>query len=222
MSTSKHILFVAATQIEIKTIKKWWDDYAHLHPDLSLTFLITEVGMPWTVYHLTKELMERNYDLIVQIGIAGAYNRDLEIGDVVAVLTEIHGDLGYEEVDETVQALDEFSGEYDRVITNMSLNKWFTFEIPKVIGLTVDTTSGIIETVERRTWQYGADIESMEGFAFHLVASQFKVPYVQIRAISNPIEQRNKDHWDIPFALKNLNHFLVFEFIPSLELLNYV
>ncbi len=216
MNADTHILFVAATSMESKFFKNWWDDNAHHYPHLKLSFLVSGVGMTWTTFNLTKDLLKHTYEYVVQIGIVGAYNRDLKIGNVVAVLTEIHGDLGFEELDGSVTALEEFSGENDRIITNLQLNKQFTFEIPKVIGVTVDTTSGKIDTAERRKWQYNADVESMEGFALHLVASQLKVPYLQIRSVSNYVEQRDTELWDIKLALRSLNHFLTEEFIPSL------
>ena len=36
-----------------------------------------------------------------------------------------------------------------------------------------------------------------------------KVNFVHIRAISNYVEPRNKEGWDIPLALDNLSEFLV-------------
>jgi|SRR5690554_1789257 len=210
------ILFVAATTMEMKFFKSWWDDHAHAYPNIRLSFLVTGIGMSWTVFNLTKRILEEEYQYVVQIGIGGAYNRDLEIGSVVAVLTEVHGDLGFEELDGSVTPLEEFSGMNDRIITNKQLNKEFTFEIPKVIGVTVDTTTGKLDTAERRKWQYNADVETMEGFALHLVASQLEVPYLQIRSISNFVEQRDTKRWDVKLALKSLNQFLTEEFIPSL------
>jgi futalosine hydrolase len=49
----------------------------------------------------------------------------------------------------------------------------------------------------------------MEGAAVFYVAQQEKIPALQIRAISNLVEKRNKDNWDIPLAIKNLNEWLI-------------
>ena len=46
----------------------------------------------------------------------------------------------------------------------------------------------------------------MEGAAFFQVCNTFNVPCIQIRAISNKVEHRNKDNWNLPLAIKNLNN----------------
>lgn len=216
MRKTLSILLIAATELEIQYLSDWWQEEKHHYSSISIQFLVTGIGMSQTTFQLTCHLMKHSYDLLIQAGLAGAYNRDLNIGDVVAVLTEVHGDIGYEEIDGGIYALEAFSPEKDRIRTNFHLNDWFQFNLPKVIGLSVDTTTGLLSTVERRTWQYNADIETMEGFATHLVADELKIPYLQIRAISNYVEQRNKEQWNIPLALKNLNDFLVGQFFPQI------
>ena len=52
-------------------------------------------------------------------------------------------------------------------------------------------------------------LESMEGAAFFFCCMNEKIPCLQIRSISNYVEKRNKENWDIPLALKNLHSSLV-------------
>jgi futalosine hydrolase len=52
-------------------------------------------------------------------------------------------------------------------------------------------------------------IESMEGAAFFYACRQAGVPCMQIRAVSNYVEKRNRDNWQIGLAVKNLNTFAV-------------
>jgi len=49
--------------------------------------------------------------------------------------------------------------------------------------------------------------ESMEGAAFFYACKQAGVPCLQIRAVSNYVEKRNRDAWQIGLAIKNLNSF---------------
>jgi futalosine hydrolase len=49
----------------------------------------------------------------------------------------------------------------------------------------------------------------MEGAAFFYACRQFNIPCLQIRAVSNYVEKRNRDNWDIPLAIKNLNNFAI-------------
>ena len=48
---------------------------------------------------------------------------------------------------------------------------------------------------------YKADIESMEGSAFHYVCMMRKIPFIQIRGISNIVGERNKSKWKIKEAI---------------------
>ena len=45
----------------------------------------------------------------------------------------------------------------------------------------------------------------MEGAAVFKVCNEFSVPCIQIRAISNNVEKRNKENWNMPLAIRNLN-----------------
>ncbi len=47
----------------------------------------------------------------------------------------------------------------------------------------------------------------MEGAAFFYACREAQVHYVQIRAVSNYVEKRNRDAWQIGLAIKNLNTF---------------
>ena len=57
--------------------------------------------------------------------------------------------------------------------------------------------------------KFNADIESMEGAAFHFVCLQKSVPFLQVRSISNKVGIRDKSKWNIPVALKNLSIELI-------------
>ena len=45
----------------------------------------------------------------------------------------------------------------------------------------------------------------MEGAACMMVCQKFNIPSLQIRSISNFIEERNKEKWNLSLAIKNLN-----------------
>jgi futalosine hydrolase len=62
-----------------------------------------------------------------------------------------------------------------------------------------DKTIKIIED------KYKADTENMEGLAFYYVLKLINKPGIEIRSISNYVEKRNKDNWNIKDAVTNLN-----------------
>ena len=47
----------------------------------------------------------------------------------------------------------------------------------------------------------------MEGASFFYSAMISETNCLQIRSVSNRVESRNRDNWDIPLAVKNLNTF---------------
>ncbi|MGN6541155.1 MAG: hypothetical protein ACTHKY_10145 [Ginsengibacter sp.] len=83
-----NLLIVAATKFEIEPFLKEKNN---------TEILITGVGIPATVYHLVKKISEKKYDLVIQVGIAGTFNDDVNLTDVVQVSKDTFGDLGIQE-----------------------------------------------------------------------------------------------------------------------------
>jgi len=52
-------------------------------------------------------------------------------------------------------------------------------------------------------------VETMEGAAFIHAANGFNWRAIQIRAVSNVVEKRNKENWNIGQAVQNLNKVLL-------------
>ena len=161
--------------------------------------LISGVGMIYTTISLTKELMQNNYDLVINVGIAGSFVEKFKIGDVVEVVEDCFSEIGTEVGDKFLTP------------TQLNLeikNTFFTerkTDLNKAIGITVNTVHGKASSIEKIRNRLNPDIESMEGAAVMMVCEQFNTPTIQIRAISNILEERNKENWNIPMAVKNLN-----------------
>jgi futalosine hydrolase len=51
-------------------------------------------------------------------------------------------------------------------------------------------------------------LESMEGAALHYVCLAEKIPFIQLRAASNYIGERDKKKWMLKESVVNLNHQL--------------
>ena len=78
--------------------------------------------------------------------------------------------------------------------------------LQKVIGITVNTVHGNEQSIAEIVSRINPDVESMEGAAVFKVCNGFEVPCIQIRAISNNVEKRNKANWNMPLAIHNLNN----------------
>jgi futalosine hydrolase len=76
--------------------------------------------------------------------------------------------------------------------------------IEPVNAVTVNTVSGSEEVIRKIYEKYNPDIETMEGAAFFYVCAMENIPFLALRAVSNKVEPRNREKWNIPLALKNL------------------
>ena len=70
-----------------------------------------------------------------------------------------------------------------------------------IFSILTNCNNTISEIVKREK----ADIETMEGASVFKVCEEFNIPCLQIRSISNRIEKRNTDLWDLDLAIRNLN-----------------
>ncbi len=168
----------------------------------NLTHLVTGVGMVSTAIAVTKALSDTNYDLVINAGIAGSFNRSLNIGQVVEVTRDYFSEIGAQD---GVHFLTP--GEMGlSAITDLQTHAITHLE--KVSGITVNTVHGDEIAIQKVVHRFNPQIESMEGAACMLACQQAGVPCVQIRAISNYVEKRNKANWNIPLAIRNLNQEL--------------
>ncbi|MEO1628009.1 MAG: futalosine hydrolase, partial [Bacteroidota bacterium] len=152
---------------------------------------------------------------VINAGIAGAFpGRGLSIGDVVNVGTERFGDLGAEQADGSFAdvhemeliAANQFPFQNGRLVNPGAENQGF---LPLAHGLTINKVHGHAKSIESIRTKYDADIETMEGAAFFFACLQEQQSFLEIRAISNHVESRNKDNWDIPQSINNLNTTLL-------------
>jgi futalosine hydrolase len=206
------ILIVAATKFEIAPLLDKMDAGAVAdgrsifctYKNLSVNYLITGVGMTATAYYTGKAIND-SYDAAFNIGICGSFNSNLEIGAVVNVYEDHFSELGAED-GEVFLSLPELGLEGASKILNSSGAMSVEIEkLPKVNGITVNTTHGNEKSIEKIYAKFHPMVESMEGAAFMFACENEQIPYVQIRAVSNLVERRNKNSWNIPLAIKNLN-----------------
>ncbi|MDR3286831.1 MAG: futalosine hydrolase [Prevotellaceae bacterium] len=214
-----NILITSATTLELQHIREKLKSVQNHNID----FCTTGIGCTFTTYALTKKLCNTNFDLILNVGIAGSFVNSIAIGTTVVVENEIFGNLG-------ITYPHKFSTLFDEKLINENSEpfsngrlfcpylKIFNFKnIQPVCGVTVDAASGERNQIEKIKTMFNADIETMEGAAFFYVCLSEKIPFLEIRAISNYIEPRDKSKWNIALALNNLA-ISVFDFLNNLQL----
>jgi len=200
-----NLLIVAATQFEIEPF---------IQHKKKADILITGVGIPATVYHLTKKLLTQKYDLAIQAGIAGTFTNRLDLGEVIAIKEDAFADIGIEEKGK-MQTLFEtgFIKKDDFPFTNGWLvNQQPVLEktsLPLAKAVTVNKISDSDFQNKLMIEKFSAEVESMEGAAFHYVCLQQKINFLQIRSISNTVGERDKSKWKLKTSIENLNRELL-------------
>lgn len=210
------ILIVAATQPEVEPLIQALGLQVKDEPDLFLprhasvancSVLITGAGMVPTAFALGKHLPHNVYNLVINLGIAGSFDRSIPLGSVVDVTQDTFAELGAE--DDTRFISIEQLGLGAGIFNPTSSIGYFTSKLApaKATAITVNKVHGNEASIAAITDRLKPQLESMEGAAFFYACHQLKVPCVQIRAVSNYVEKRNRDNWEIGLAVKNLNNF---------------
>jgi futalosine hydrolase len=209
-----NILLVAATVIEITPFLKYHRDEKNISPRINLDILITGIGLTASSYSLTKQLSIKRPDLVIQAGVGGCFDTNLPLGTVVAVKQEAIADQSVIELEKLRTLFDlklvpqnQFPFKKGWLVNKSALLK--NLKIKKVKGVSTNeiTTSGKKVNFYKET--FNPVIESMEGAALHYVCLMEKIPFLQLRAASNYIAERNKKNWNMKESIMNLNIKLI-------------
>jgi len=208
--------------ISAATVAEWMPSFLNINAlytgesqRLKLQYHQSGIGMLAASFALTKLAIEDKPDLIIQVGIAGTFDTTQPLGTVVVINEETLGDLGVEEDGKWKDLFDlklEKSSYHPfekRKLPNQWLTKYNLLGLQEVSGITVNEISTNQEKIQKLMKKYNPTIESMEGAALHYVARETSIPFIQIRAISNYIGERDKSNWQMKLAIDNLNHILI-------------
>ena len=215
------ILFASATHFELSPLIKKIEEnpdnsgsiFHYNWKGIDIDHITTGLGTTFAAYSLVKALQLCNYDLVINAGIAGSFSEQIPIGTVVNVKSEQIGDFGIEKEDRISTVFEagfadanEFPFTNGRLINLCSIN---TITLRNVKGFTSNISHGTSQSIARIRKEFDPDIESMEGAAVFYVCLMEKVPFLEIRAISNYVEIRDTNKWDIPGAIRNLTDELL-------------
>lgn len=214
--------------ITAATIAEWMPSFLEMNnlytgdsQRFKVQFHQTGTGMLATAVSLTKLVLEEKPDLIIQAGIAGCFDTSMALGKVIVVNEESLADTGVEEDGKWKDIFDlkleksSYPPFERRKLPNPWLTKFNLLKLPEVSGITVNEITTNPERIRQLVKKYGPVTESMEGAALHYVCRQANIPFIQIRALSNYIGERNKVNWKMKEAIKNLNQTLI-EYIDKL------
>lgn len=178
-------------------------------------------------------LLLENYDIekLVLFGIGGAYERSgLDIGDIAIAETENYGEEGvitsdgWKPVDfigiPLLKKEKEYYNSYpmDPDLRGQAAfaSKNCGFNVRSGNFITVSTCSGTQLAGEFLRKRFNGLCENMEGAAVAHICTMYDIPMVEVRGISNIIEDRDMNRWDIEKAAANCNK-TVLELIRRLD-----
>ena len=192
---------------------------------------VTGMGKVNAASAVTSLLEHCQPRLLVNTGCAGAYGgSDLAVGDLAVASVEIYGDdgvvttQGWEPLDLIGIPLLEKKGRryYNEFPLSLSAGEK-AMRLAVALGLpakrgrfvTVSACSGSVVRGDELAARFGALCENMEGAAVAHVALMYGVDCLEVRGISNMVEDRDLSRWDIPRAVESVQRF-VLKYIESL------
>jgi futalosine hydrolase len=216
------ILLIAATEAEIATSIEYmslaWQragEDIFSRENKNVTICISGVGMMASAYHITKTVTGKHFDMAIQAGIGGAFDKNILLGETVFITSDRYGDLGAEDGEAYIDIYEMGLAHPDAFPFSRGNMKTppadfhDLIKLQRVSSLSVNMVTGNEHTVLRLGEKYNCQVESMEGAAFHYICLQEQVPFAQVRAISNYVERRNRENWKINEAILSLNNWLV-------------
>ena len=205
------ILLIAATA---KEIEPFFEYYRNTKKIQNIDILITGIGLTATTYRLLKQLHLKRPDIVIQAGVAGCFDRKIPLGTVVVVKKEAIADQSVIELkklktlfDLALIPQDQFPFKKGWLENNSEALK--KTRIKKVNAISINEITTSKQRVKFYEQAFQPTIESMEGAALHYTCLMEKIPFIQLRSISNYIAERDKTKWDMRRSIANLNGALI-------------
>ncbi|WP_420460474.1 futalosine hydrolase [Neolewinella sp.] len=212
------ILLLAATPSELGPTVAWLRELAVRQEQNVLSFERVEIevvfgglGLISTAFLLGRRLpAPPAVQLAIQVGVAGAFDRALALGQVVNVISEQLGDWGAEDPNGKLlppAALGFPPGfPFGEGGVLRPAGPSAILPYPTVAGLTVHRATGSQTTITRLRESFpDAQVESMEGAAFFYGCMAAGVDALQLRAISNYVTPRDRSAWKLEPAITAVN-----------------
>ena len=205
------IFLIAATA---KEIGPFFEYYRNTRKTQNIDILITGIGLTAATYRLLKQLQLKRPGIVIQAGVAGCFDRKIPLGTVVAVKKETIADQSVVELRKLKTLFDlkfiphdefPFKGGWLKNESEVLKKQ----KLRKVDAISVNEITTSKQRVKFYEGSFQPAIESMEGAALHYTCLMEKIPFIQLRSISNYIAERDKTKWDMKTSIVNLNEALI-------------
>jgi len=162
--------------------------------------------------------------LIINTGCGGAYRESgLQVGNLAVATAEVYGDEGILTVDGWhsleligIPSVERKGNRYSNEFPLSMQAAGRVFQFASSLGLpvrrgkfiTVSTCSGTSNRGDELHRRFGGICENMEGAAVAHVSLLYDTPFLEVRGISNMVEDRDISKWDIPLSVEMAQRFL--------------
>lgn len=188
--------------------------------ELSIVYSTTGIGIVNTAISATR-LIERHLpSLIIQIGIGGAFPMSgLSIGDIAVATHEVYSELGVilDDGFHTINSIglpiiragrQKLYNEFplDKSLARIALSSAKSVGLHAKAGkfLSVSTVTGTLDRARELEGRFSVICENMEGVALAHVGLCYGIPVVELRGVSNIVEDRDISKWDKKTASFNV------------------
>ena len=202
------LLVAVATEKEIKPLKHFFTAFEGVEA------FVTGMGPVTSAASLGSYLALHGsrIDGVFNIGVAGAYiNSGLAMLDICLAQQEFLGDFGIcmhdgiRDFDPGLLKSDAsplFNNDLVRQFKTLLAHQNIAFA--DVNFVTVNCTSGTAERGEFLRKKFDAGCENMEWAAVAMVCKNFNIPCVELRCISNMVEDRDIESWQLAEAIEKI------------------
>jgi futalosine hydrolase len=183
----------------------------------TFTLLETGIGITNTTQALTVAIHDATPEMVIQIGVGGAYlSSRLKVRDLAIATSESYGNLGvitpdgWQSAEEIgIPLLHTDQDYYNTFPLDTELasraDSIIQSECPDIVRrsgpfVTVEQCSGLASTGNELAERFNAICENMEGAAAAHICTLYGIPFLEVRGISNRVENRDRKNWDLTGA----------------------
>ncbi|HET7275999.1 MAG TPA: futalosine hydrolase [Longimicrobiaceae bacterium] len=207
-----HALLAGSRAIEIAST----DCVSGTVSGVPIILLVGGMGKTNAAHALSAVLALHRVSMIIGFGVAGAYLRSgLEPGAIALASSEVYGDEGVRTssgwIDTAAIGIplarvgaNDFYNEFPVDARELARAQRRLCEagIDARVGrfATVSCCSGTAERGNELAARFNAICETMEGAAYAHIAALHQTPFLEVRAVSNLVEDRDTSRWRLPEA----------------------
>jgi len=178
-------------------------------------FHTSGVGIPASLFSISRAIEQEKPSLIIQAGIAGCFDIYENVNQTFVIKNDVFADIGVEENGAWQDLFDlgfieknTFPYTFNK-LDNPWLQDYNLLKLPAVAAITINEITTRMERRNQFIKKYNPFLESMEGASLHYACLMNSVPFLQMRTISNMVGERDKKNWQLKSAIELLNDTLI-------------